>query len=333
MSHSGLCFKQLKQLVTIEHVLASRGLLTQLTRRGDRLVGPCPVHGGDNANAFVVHLAKNVWHCFTRCGGGGDVVKLVRRIARTDYRGAALYLASLIDHHTTASHPVVTAPPPSTTTATFRPYTRQLRLDSTAPFLLRKGIRPDTAARFEAGLYRGRGFCAGSIAVRLHDIHGQPLGYAARRLDLGDSNRRGKWMLPPRIPKNALLYGYHRCADALRSRGVVVVECPWGVMRLAQLSLPAVALLGTHMSERQQRIIAQAPTVVVMLDADPAGADATRRLRHRLAPSTNVRTVILPKGADPDDLHDRQLLHLVNAACRSPSPTTDTSTLPLLFLS
>lgn len=41
---------------------------------------PCPIHGGDNPQAFSVKGGKG-WHCHTGCGGtGGDGVDFVRRI-------------------------------------------------------------------------------------------------------------------------------------------------------------------------------------------------------------------------------------------------------------
>ena len=62
--------RHLKHAVSIEQVLADRGRLRHLRRRGRQLVGPCPVHDGDNIDAFVVDPGRNIWRCFTRCSGG-----------------------------------------------------------------------------------------------------------------------------------------------------------------------------------------------------------------------------------------------------------------------
>ncbi len=75
-----LDFRYLKHHVGIELVLQANGLLGDLKRRGDRLVGRCPLHGGDNHRAFVVTLSKKLWYCFTGCRAGGDVVELARRL-------------------------------------------------------------------------------------------------------------------------------------------------------------------------------------------------------------------------------------------------------------
>ena len=90
-----LDFRILKRTVSLERVLAERGLLSGLRMRGGQLVGACPIHGGDNVNAFVVHPVRNLWRCFTRCDAGGDIVELVRRLDNCGYREVAYYLASL----------------------------------------------------------------------------------------------------------------------------------------------------------------------------------------------------------------------------------------------
>jgi DNA primase len=300
MIPSHLDLRRLKQTVTIEQVLGDRGLLDRLRRRGHRLVGPCPLHGGDNPTAFSVDVNRNIWHCFTGCNGGGDVVEMARRLSDGTFAGAARYLAQLAD----------TAPVPPASTSRcqrarrFRPFIRRLELDPTDPFLARKGINRHTAHRYEVGAYRGSGMLSGCIGLRLLDPDGDPLGYAGRRLDPLQAQKRGKWVFPPRLPKSTLLYGYHQVRHSLH-RGAVVVECPWGVLRLTQLGIPAVALLGTSLSSRQRALLRILPTVVLLLDGDRAGRLASASITARLP---NAVAANLPDGLDPDDLSDNGLL-------------------------
>lgn len=294
--------------MSIEQILASRGLLDALTPRGGRLVGPCPVHGGDNPRAFVVDRRKGLWRCFTHCDGGGDVVELVRRLDRCGYREAAETLASLAGTVPVSTSPPAAFAPPR---PLFHPYTRRLNLDPNASLLRRKSITPDTARRFEVGAYHGRGFLEGCVGVRLHDSNGLPLGYAGRRLDPELLRRLGKWKLPPALPKSHLLYNLHRVRPRLSTAHLALVECPWGVMRLAQLRLPAVALLGTSLSEPQISLLAHASKVVLLLDGDDAGRLATTRIQARLG--THKTTIAhLPDGLDPDDLTDLDLASLLH---------------------
>lgn len=309
MTSPHLDLRWLKQKVSIEQVLSHCGAIELLTRKGNRLVGPCPLHGGDNPRAFVVDLEKSCWYCFTRCATGGDIVELVCRLGSFDVREAATYLASLAGQQQTAplSRP---RPHPSTPMATFRPFTRRLPLDPNAPLLAQKGIVPLTARRFEAGLYHGRGFLEGCLGVRLHSRDGSPLGYIGRRLDGQQILRLGKWKMPPRLPKSRLLYNLHRLGPPFPSP-LILVEDPWSVMRLSQLGLSAVALLGCSMSPHQHRLLSALPKLLVMLDGDDAGRAASKRITEALRARASVREVLLPHGLDPDDLPDETLESLV----------------------
>ena len=296
-------FRRLKRAVSIEQVLAHRGLLHRLTVRRHQIVGPCPIHRGDNPRAFVVHRHRNLWRCFTGCDDGGDVVELVRRLDGGGYHDVAVYLASLDGGESPPRPPVAQ----TTVQRSFRPFKARLPLDHDSPMLRRKGIHPEIAGRFEAGAYHGRGMLQGCVAVRLHDPSGRPLGYAGRRTDPPLVCQRGKWVFPPRLPKNGLLYGLHHLPRPLR-RALVVVECPWGVLRLAQIGIPAVGLLGTHLSATQRSLLLDtAPKVIVMMDGDTAGRRATIRIRQALADHVDTSVTNLPDGLDPDDLDDPAL--------------------------
>ncbi len=298
-----LNFAYLKRRVSIVTVLSTKGVMTQFKKRGDQLFGPCPVHGGDNPNAFVINLSKNIWHCFTGCNTGGDVIKLVQHLYGKDYRQTAAFLSSLAD--TAASSLTVCSA--HYRKKSFTPFTARLRLNASTPWLHKKQINPATASRFEAGAYHGTGFLTGCIAVRLHDLLGHPIGYAARQLNPSLAKQYGKWKFPPRLAKNEILYNFHRIRPA-KPKAVVVVECPWGVMRLAQLNIPAVALLGIHLSSVQLDILKKISRVVLMLDGDHAGRSATIRIHKTLEPYTKVHCITLPSDFDPDDLTDNALL-------------------------
>jgi DNA primase len=294
-------FKYLKARVSIAAVLQDKGLKTTFRKRGDQLFGPCPVHGGDNPNAFVISLSKNIWHCFTQCNAGGDVIALVQRLDSKTYPQTAAYLAALancpqalpINHQTHI-------------TKSFRPFTKSLTLNPSTPWLAKKGIASLTAKRFEAGAYDAPGFLNGCIGVRLHDLQGHPIGYAGRRTQLKQVQRYGKWKFPPAIAKSVLLYNFHRLGSHTH-KALVIVEGPWAVMRLAQLNIPAVALLGIHLSPTQCALLRTLQRVILMLDGDCAGRRATTRIRNALEPNTKVHTITLPLDHDPDDLTDDQL--------------------------
>lgn len=296
MTHAPcLDFRLLKSRVPIERVLETRGLLKAMRLHGDNLIGPCPIHRGDSTTAFVVTRSKNLWHCFTRCRGGGDVVDLVRHLDQIDYRSTAVYLASL-------AGTAATRPTPDT--IPFRPFAARLKLDPAVTFLANKGIRENTARSFEAGEYRGSGFLEGCVAVRLHDPEGHPLGYAGRVLE-SNPHRPGKWRLPARLPKRSIVFNLHRIRGRI-DHALVIVEDPWSVMRLAQIGAPAVALMGTALSSEQAALLAPWRHILLMLDGDHAGRTASREIRSGF-PHAAVAVAELPEGYDPDQLSDHDL--------------------------
>lgn len=308
MIPENLSFKALKTMVGIVQVLTARNAIAPMRREGNRLIGPCPIHHGDNPRAFVADLERGLWHCFTGCNAGGDVVDLVRSIDSTDYRGARKALAEIAGSPSSLVVPMLAEP--RSVPSAFTPFIRRLSLDPDVTFLLRKGIRPQTALRFEAGRWHGPGFLADCIGVRLHDLTGHPLGYAGRRLDPDEIRRYGKWKLPSGLPKRETLYNAHRISRE-SSQAVVVVECPWGVMRLSQLKIPAVALLGTGLTLPQGKALASFNRVILLMDGDPAGRGAASRIASLLRPQL-VDVVHLPEGQDPDDLVDDALSSILS---------------------
>jgi DNA primase len=257
--------------------------------------------------SFVADLERNLWYCFSACGTGGDVVDLVRLLDGVGYREAAATLAELAREPTEAHTRAV--PRGDGVAMPFQPFLRRLSLDPHCPFLAAKGILLETARVFEVGAWSGSGFLEGCVGVRLFDPEGHPLGYAGRRLDGEQGQKFEKWKLPPRLPKSRILYNAHRVRRDLQGGTIVVVECPWGVIRLHQLGVPAVALLGVRLSDTHLACMRFARNVLLLLDGDPAGRMAAKRIALAVGPT--ARILHLPDGSDPDDLPDADLDHLV----------------------
>jgi DNA primase len=60
-----------------------------VSRRGDELRGPCPVHGSHShvSRSLAVNLAKNAFHCFA-CGVGGNQLDLWAAVRRLPLHAA-----------------------------------------------------------------------------------------------------------------------------------------------------------------------------------------------------------------------------------------------------
>jgi DNA primase len=311
MHNPDYSFRHLKATVTIGRILSAYRLDAKLTRRGEQLYGPCPLHGGDNPTAFRVHLAKGLWRCFTTCGGG-DTVELIRRIEHCSYGQAARHLRRLAADQSPVAPLDIPLSHQGSRTPPFVPFANSIPLNPRIPFLQHiKGVTVATATQFEAGTTTRSAFLRNTVAVRLHDMSGRPLGYCGRNLHPPSPSQPGKWRFPKNFPKTQILYNAHR-AEPFRKCAVIIVECPWAAMRLTQAGFPnTVALLGTTISDTQIAWLTRSPSILLLLDGDLAGQNAAPHIARCLAPFTKVLTHRLSHGKEPEDLSDQDLVSLV----------------------
>mgnify|MGYP006879647632 CR=1 FL=1 len=131
--------------------------------------------------------------------------------------------------------------------ADFKPFTTTLRLDTEHKYGKKRGFTPEEIDLFEMG-FQDRGLMQNRWCVRLHDIHGEPLGYCGRYAAKKVPKDAEKWLFPAGFPKQDVLFNAHRFFKT-EALGVILVEGPFSVRRLHSLELPAVALLGRSISD------------------------------------------------------------------------------------
>ena len=173
----------------------------------------------------------------------------------------------------------------------------------------------------QAGLLRSndegnvRDFFFGRLMVPILDRRGRVAGFGGRSLD-GSNPKYINTAATPIFDKQATLYALDKAAPAIREQETaVIVEGYMDVIAAHQHDRKnVVASMGTALTERQVYLVRTlAKTVVLALDADTAGQEATRRSleeswqafhRRRLGQreAVDLRIAELPEGRDPDDL-------------------------------
>jgi DNA primase len=322
-------FSALKRQVSIKDVLARYGLLNGLQeKKPGRLVGPCPIHGGKNGTSFNVDLDKNVFHCFSQCGGG-NVLDLVMKLERTDsIRTAGEKLADWFGLKFERSRPVVgskspqtepaaSAPTPSPPVSAVNglpsnpPLERPLRdLNPNHPYLVARGLTIPTIREFGIG-YCTRGLMRGRIAIPIHDEEGRLVAYAGRAVEQTLAEKAGKYRLPDGFKKSLVLFNLHR-AIAQGGRVGIVVEGFVDVFILHQAGFSnVVALMGSTLSEAQENLLlAHFDRLALMFDGDEAGTKCLREFYARLRRRTYLREIHLEAGEQPDSLSDDRIREL-----------------------
>ncbi len=187
-----------------------------------------------------------------------------------------------------------------------------LKLDLKHPYLEGRGVTPELAAAFGVG-YCARGMMGGRIAIPIHDAAGNLVAYAGRWPGEPPAGEE-RYKLPVGFKKSLVLYNLHRLKY---SEEVVLVEGYWSVMRLYDLGVPAVALMGRSLSPQQEELLVSAGVkrgvkrLVLLLDGDVPGRQAAAELLPRLARRFFVRLVEPPDDAQPDTISPETLRELL----------------------
>ncbi len=323
-------FKAVRLAASLEAVLTEMYKLPNLKREGDRLVGPCPVHSGQNPRAFHADLVKNVWHCFSQCQGGGNQLDFVAKREGIAIREAALKVAEFFHLDTSGPPPLLPLPragaaePDATPEAPGPPRCEdtegaprnppldvRLVLSPDHPHLAERGLSKETTQQFGLG-YCAKGILRGMIAIPIEDAAGTLVAYAGRRLRPEDIREDGKYKFPKGFRKELVLYNLHRVKGRER---VILVEGFFAVAKLHDIGFPdTVATMGVQVSEHQLHLLAEFREVIVLFDGDEAGRTGAAAVEQALAERTIARVIELPVGTKPDGLSARVLRWLVNGA-------------------
>ena len=139
-----------------------------------------------------------------------------------------------------------------------------------------------------------------------HFWKGDLVGWQSRRLIKADGT--AKYLSTPDFPKDQTVYRYDEKADV-----AIVVESPMSV--LAKLHLGHIeATFGASVTDRQVQLLSMHRKVVLFMDNDEAGWNATRRLGEALEAYSAVWVVENPFAADPADMDDDTYTSLVEEA-------------------
>ena len=145
----------------------------------------------------------------------------------------------------------------------------------------------------------------GRLMFPVFDAQGKPIAFGGRTLDPeGDP----KYLNSPETTaytKGRHLYGLNLTRDEIRRQGFsilvegyldLIVPYQYGVKNM-------VASLGTALTPEQVKLVARfARKVVVNYDGDRAGVQAAKRaIETLLAEDIEVKVLVLPDNADPDD--------------------------------
>jgi DNA primase len=322
-------FTELKHRVSIRDVLTRYGYVDLLTeKKPGKLAGSCPIHGGKNSTSFQVDTEKNIFNCFSQCGGG-NILDLVMKIEKCGIREAGEKLADWFELQFERKKKSTDGEPPRPAQGTSEsaaahtptrvdaprtnpPLERPLRdLNPDHPYLAQRGLTIPTIKSFGIG-YCSRGLMRGRIAIPIHDDQGVLIAYAGRAVKEELGNTKGKYRLP-HFKKSFVLFNLHRAKETSEG-GLIVCEGFIGCMKIHQSGFPGVvALMGSTLSEPQERLLlAHTDRLALMFDGDDAGNKCLREFYGRLRRRIYLREIHLESGEQPDRLSQDRIRKLLS---------------------
>ena len=145
----------------------------------------------------------------------------------------------------------------------------------------------------------------GRLMFPVFDAQGKPIAFGGRTLD---PEGEPKYMNSPETPayvKGRNLFGLNLTRDEIRRQGfAILVEGYLDLIVPYQFGVRnVVASLGTALTPEQVKLIGRfARKVVVNYDGDRAGVQAAKRaIETLLTEDLEVKVLVLPDNADPDD--------------------------------
>lgn len=174
-------FDEVKERVSIEE--AARFLQLPVKQHGTQLRSACPGCKSDSERAIVITPAKSAFFCFSS-RRGGDQIALVSHCLGIGMKEAAGKLWEQYGTGNSTSQRKGTVPGPEERTEEGhvrgdQPFQPLDYLQATHEAVQSLGLSPDTLEHFGAG-YAPRGILRGHLAIPIHDLNGQLVGYVGR---------------------------------------------------------------------------------------------------------------------------------------------------------
>jgi len=151
-----------------------------------------------------------------------------------------------------------------------------LESDRAKNYFAYRKITKDSASKFSLGYSDKQDM----VTVPVHSPDGLPIGFVGRSIE-------GKeFKNTPGLPKSKTLFNLHR----VKSSGTVyVVESSFDAIRLDQVGLPAVATLGSNVSNIQIDLLQKYfNDIIVIADNDEAGGNMKTKIVEKLGSRVSV---------------------------------------------
>ena len=263
----------------IKRILTGSGLTIEGEIDVDFLLF-CPFHPNHRTPAGEVDKSKGTFFCFA-CHKIADLHELVMHVTGRTYFEAARFIKSK-EVQTNLSDEIQKALVEKPEYKAFDELLiKRLSSDALAsPRAMRyytgRQITEDSVRKFSLGFSEKQDM----VTIPVHAPDGLPVGFVGRSIEGKDFKNT------PGLPKAKTLFNLHRVKTSSR---VYVVESSFDAIRLDQCGFPAVATLGSNVSNMQTDLLQKYfNDIIVIADNDEAGGNMKDRIIKKLGSRVSV---------------------------------------------
>ena len=252
----------------------------------------CPFHE-DNVQSCAINLVKGVWICFAGCGQGslyGFFMQYLRcgyeELQRRMKQDIIQLDINMFDDLLEVKDEMQEVGFP-------------FHVGYVPPWIFDRGFTKKSLIKWGGAIDN-----FGSLVLPVRTIDGILVGWLSRR-----QNITPKYLYSKGLQKSKVLFGQDLITEG--QNFICITEGSLDTMWLDQHGFASVALLGAHISRKQQELALKLPTkeLVLCLDNDDAGRIGLEKAMTCLQPKVMVSYIKLPEEyKDVQEVRDSTLL-------------------------
>ena len=263
----------------IKRVVTGSGITVESEIDSDYIIF-CPFHNNNRTPAGEIDKYNGTFFCFS-CHHIASLVEFVMHVSGRTYFESARFIKSKEteqDLERDINQKLVVKPEfiPFDELILKRLYNNLLLSDRAKNYFKYRKIENTSWAKFSLGYSEKQDM----VTVPVYSPDGVPVGFVGRSIE-------GKeFKNTPGLPKSKTLFNLNRVKTADRA---YVVESSFDAIRLDQVGLPAVATLGSNVSNIQIELLQKYfNNIIVVADNDEAGGNMKDKIIEKLGSRVSI---------------------------------------------
>lgn len=263
----------------IKRVITGSGLTIESEVDSDYILF-CPFHNNNRTPAGEVDKNNGTFFCFS-CHKISDLVELVMHTTGRTYFESVRFIKNKetqMDLEKEINKQLYVKPDfvPFDELILKRLYNNLTSSERGKDYFKYRKIDPSSWSKFSLGYSEKQDM----VTVPVHSPDGMPVGFVGRSIEGKDFKNT------PGLPKAKTLFNLHRVKAADK---VYVVESSFDAIRLDQVGFPAVATLGSNVSNIQIELLQKYfNNIIVIADNDEAGGNMKDKIVEKLGSRVSV---------------------------------------------